>query len=164
MARGRKRLPTKLKEVQGTLEKTRVLDDEMMPEPVSGVPMPPQWLSEVGKKEWHRVVEPLHAMKMVSGLDLGMLALYCNEMSVYIEMEQELRSKSRVYAVKDSEGNVKQIQTVAHQRIADRALEKALKIAVEFGFTPAARTKISMGQAAIIEKLDQDPRKKKFDI
>lgn len=164
MARGRKTLPTKVKEIRGTLEKTRVLDDEMLPEPVSGVPYPPQWLSDIGKQEWVRVTETLFAMRMVSGLDLGMLAMYCNEMSVYIEMEQELRSRSRVYAVKDSDGNVKQIQTVAHQRIADRALEKALKIAVEFGFTPAARTKISMGQATVIEKLDQDPRKKKFDI
>lgn len=164
MPRGRKTLPTKVKEMRGTLEKSRVLDDEMSPEPVDGCPPPPDWLTDVGKREWWRVASGLAALKMISSIDLGILAMYCNEISVYIEMEERVRSNDRAFALKGNDGTVKQIQVVAYQRIADRALEKALKIATEFGFTPAARTKISMGQATVYEKMDQDPRKKKFDL
>ncbi len=164
MARGRKPLPTKIKETRGTLEKRRVLNDEMIPDALPKIPEPPGWLSDIAKEEWQRVASFLTALRILSPLDLGILAMYCNEISVYIEMEEKVRNADRVFVYRDDNGKIKQIQTVAYQRIADRALEKALKIAAEFGFTPSSRTKISMGQAAVIEKIDNDPRKKRFDI
>ena len=142
--KGRKKLPTAIKELQGTLQRCRVMDDEMQPQPLPDYPLPAEWLSEYGKMEWHNVVGGLHAIGMLARLDLSILAMYCNEISVYREMEEKLRNNDRAIAIKDANGNLKSVNVVAYQRIADRALEKALRIASEFGFTPSARTRISM--------------------
>lgn len=157
MGRGRKPLPTQIKKLKGTLEKSRVLDDEMTPEPVSEIPLPPEWLNDIARQEWYRVVGGLAALKMVSSLDLGMLAIYCNEMSVYIEIEEMLRQKDRVMVFKHENGQLKYAQVVPYQKVADRAFEKAMKIATEFGFTPASRTRISTGQAKLPGEVSNDP-------
>jgi hypothetical protein len=51
MARGRKKTPTRVKELQGTLKAERVLDNEMSVSLVQSIPEAPEWLSEIGKKE-----------------------------------------------------------------------------------------------------------------
>lgn len=85
---------------------------------------------------------------MLSKLDLALIASYCNEMALYREMELKVRGNDRAIAIKDTNGTLRKLDIVAYQKIAHLALEKALAIAREFGFTPAARTKISMGQIA----------------
>ena len=83
---------------------------------------------------------------MISNLDLGILGLYCNEISIYIEMTNKLRDKDRVMVFKNPDGTVKYAAQVPYQKIANDALAKALKIASEFGLTPSSRTKIGTGQ------------------
>jgi len=85
---------------------------------------------------------------MISKLDLGMLGLYCNEISIYIEMVNKLRDKDRVMVFKNPDGSIKYAAQVPYQKIANDALAKALKIAAEFGLTPSSRTRISVGQVS----------------
>ena len=54
MAKGRKKLPTVLKEMQGTLEKSRVLENEMEVDLVSELPEAPELLSKRGAEEWYK--------------------------------------------------------------------------------------------------------------
>ena len=48
MGKGRKKLPTAMKEMQGTLEKSRVLENEMQVDLVSQLPEAPELLSTIG--------------------------------------------------------------------------------------------------------------------
>lgn len=140
--RGRKPLPTEIKKKKGTLQKCRTKEDEVNPEKLSESPEAPSWLSDEGKKEWQRVTEYLVENNLIASCDLGILAMYCNEMAVYIESEQQLRKNSRMIAYKDEKGKVKHAQQVPLQIIARKALDSATKLAAEFGFSPSSRTRI----------------------
>lgn len=155
MSSGRKPIPTKLKKIKGTLRKDRVLKDELSPAPIQNIPPPPDWLPDLGRDEWERITKELAAVNMLSGLDLSVLAIYCNEYAVYISMEMEMRRNSRVMVYRDDEGKIKHIQPVAHQIIANRAMQKMLKIATEFGFTPSSRTRI--GSESTQSHIEEDP-------
>ncbi len=144
--RGRKKLPTEIKQLKGTLRADREIKDAMNPTKIIDLPYPPEYLNEDAKKEWYVIIKEYHKLGMISKLDLGILGLYCNEISIYIEMTNKLRDKDRVMVFKNPDGSIKYAAQVPYQKIANDALAKALKIASEFGLTPSSRTKISTGQ------------------
>ena len=146
MSKGRKKLPSKLKEMQGTTVPCRTVENEMQVDIVKDLPEPPDWLSEIGKQEWNKVTQQLFNLKMLHQIDLRLIEAYCNEMSLYIESEQLLRNKGRIQAFKNTDGTLKHTQAVPHQKIAKDALAAALKIATQFGLTPTARASISAPQ------------------
>ena len=80
---------------------------------------------------------------MLHQIDLQLIAAYCNEMSLYIETEIMLREKGRIQIFKNSDGTLKHAQAVPYQKIAKDALDKAMKLATQFGLTPVARASIS---------------------
>ena len=143
MGKGRKKLPSKVKEMQGTSVPCRTLENEMQVDLVSSIPEAPEWLSEIGKQEWKKVSEQLFNIGMLHKVDLQLIAAYCNEMSLYIETETMLRNKGRIQAFRNADGTLKHTQAVPYQKIAKDALATALKLATQFGLTPVARASIS---------------------
>tara|TARA_R100000781_G_scaffold114097_1_gene84066 strand:- start:630 stop:1106 length:477 start_codon:yes stop_codon:yes gene_type:complete len=143
MARGRKKIPTKIKELQGTLKGERTLDNEMTVSLVSQIPEAPEWLSEIGKVEFKKICIELFNKRMLHNIDLRILEAYANAISLHIETEQYLRENGRIQEFKNTDGTIKHTQSVPHQKIANDALDRALKIATQFGFTPSARSSIN---------------------
>lgn len=143
MARGRKKIPTKIKELQGTLKSERKLENEMLVSLVAAIPGAPKWLSDIGKKEWTKVCVELYNKQMLHKIDLRLLEAYCNAISLHIETEIYLRENGRIQEFKNPDGTVKHTQAVPYQKIANDALDRALKIATQFGFTPSARSSIN---------------------
>ena len=143
MARGRKKIPTKIKELQGTLKSERKLDNEMLVSLVAAIPSAPKWLSDIGKKEWLKVCVELFNKQMLHQIDLRLLEAYCNAISLHIETEIMLREKGRIQVFRNPDGSIKHTQAVPYQKIANDALDRALKIATQFGFTPSARSSIN---------------------
>jgi P27 family predicted phage terminase small subunit len=142
MGKGRKRKPTKLKELQGTLKAERVIENEMSVSLVQDIPPPPNWLTEIGRDEWMKVCGELYNKRMLHQIDLRLIEAYCNAMALHIETEIMLREKGRIQVFKNPDGTVKHTQAVPFQKIANDALDRALKLATQFGFTPSARTTI----------------------
>ena len=142
MARGRKKKPTKIKELQGTLKPERVLENEMQVSLVPEVPMPPNWLTPIAKEEWLKICHELFNKNMLHAIDLRLIEAYCNAMALHIETEQMLREKGRIQVFKNPDGTIKHTQSVPFQKIANDALDRALKIATQFGLTPSARSSI----------------------
>ena len=103
MTKGRKKLPTKIKEMQGTLEASREVINEMQVDLVQKIPEPPELLSEIGKKEWYKVTNQLYNLNMLHNIDLRLIEAYCNEISLYIETEMMLREKGRIQVFKNSD-------------------------------------------------------------
>tara|TARA_R100001163_G_C5054844_1_gene191344 strand:- start:730 stop:1206 length:477 start_codon:yes stop_codon:yes gene_type:complete len=143
MGRGRKKIPTKIKELQGTLKRERMMENEMQVALVSEIPEAPEWLSEIGKSEWSKVCTELFNKKMLHQIDLRLLEAYCNAISLHIETEKMLRDKGRIQVFKNSDGTLKHMQAIPYQKIANDALDRALKLATQFGFTPTARSSIN---------------------
>ena len=143
MGKGRKKLPTKIKEMQGTLDPSRAVINEMQVDICQEIPIAPEWLSKIGQEEWYKVTNQLFNLQMLYQIDLQLIAAYCNEMSLYIETEILLRDKGRVQAFKNSDGTIKHAQAVPYQKIAKDALDRAIKLATQFGFTPVARASIN---------------------
>jgi P27 family predicted phage terminase small subunit len=143
MTKGRKKIPTKLKELRGTTRPDRLVENEMVVALVAELPDPPEWLSVIGKNEWTKVCSELFGKQMLHQIDLRLIESYCNAMSLHIETEMMLREKGRIQIYKNTDGTIRHAQSVPYQKIANDALDRALKIAREFGLTPSSRTSIS---------------------
>ena len=50
--RGRKKIPTKVKELKGTLEKSRLVGNEIETSQVISMPLAPSFLNKQGADEW----------------------------------------------------------------------------------------------------------------
>ena len=133
MGQGRKKKPTQLKKLQGTLKAERVLENEMQVSLVSEIPFAPEWLTEIGS---------LHGKGMLHHIDLRLIEAYCNAMALHIETEMMLREKGRIQVFKNPDGTIKHTQAIPYQKIANDALDRALKLATQFGLTPSSRTSI----------------------
>tara|TARA_R110000803_G_scaffold48061_3_gene99908 strand:- start:4394 stop:4870 length:477 start_codon:yes stop_codon:yes gene_type:complete len=142
MGKGRKKTPTKIKELQGTLKAERVIENEMQVSLVNVIPFAPEWLTEIGQEEWNNVCSELFNKRMLHQIDLRLIEAYCNAISLHIETEIMLREKGRIQVFKNPDGTIKHTQSVPYQKIANDALDRALKLATQFGFTPSARTSI----------------------
>jgi P27 family predicted phage terminase small subunit len=143
MGKGRKKTPTVLKEMYGTARADRVLENEMQVDLLSELPEAPDLLSEIGIAEWYKVTTQLFNLKMLHDVDQSLILAYCNEMSLYIESELELRQNGRIDNFKNSNGDLVRSQAKPLVKVKNDALANALKLAVQFGLTPVARTNIS---------------------
>ena len=143
MAKGRKKIPTKLKKMQGTSVPSRLIENEMQVDIITKIPKAPSWLSEIGKQEWDKVTNQLFNLEMLHNVDLILIESYCNEISLYKECEIKLRKESRIDEFKSSQGDVLRRQASPLLKIKNDALNNSLKIAALFGLTPVARASIA---------------------
>ena len=117
---------------------------------ISGLPVAPSWLSEIGKEQFDIVVNQLKSLDMLFEVDLKLIEAYCNSMALHIESEQKLRQVGRIQIYRDSEsGEVKHSQITPLQTISKQALESAIKISSLFGLNPSSRTKIAAPKVEI---------------
>ena len=143
MARGRKKTPTVLKEMMGTARADRLVDNEMTADLVLKLPEAPEFLSEIGTKEWYKITSQLFNLKMLHEVDLSLILAYCNEMATYIECEMKLKEIGRVDTFKNTNGDIVRTQAKPYVKMKNDALNNALKLAANFGITPSARANIS---------------------
>ena len=140
--KGRPPTPTALKVLGGTDQPCRVRKDEMKPASLTHLPRPPAELNERAAQEWYTVASELLNQRMLHAVDLSLLAAYCNEVAVYWECEELLRKNGRVMQTVRKDG-AKTMMQVPYVSIGRNALKMAHQLAAQFGFTPAARTRIS---------------------
>ena len=143
MGKGRKKLPSKLKQIQGTERNCRVIENEMQVDVLSEMPTAPSWLSEIGKNEWDKVTQQLYHLQMLHSVDLKLIEAYCNEIALYIECEMKLREENRIDEFKNSQGDLLRRQANPLIKMKNDALNNSLKLATQFGLTPVARASIS---------------------
>ena len=141
--RGRKKTPTKLKELKGSLRKCREVSNEMQTTTVISMPQAPSFLNQHGADEWDLVTNELANIKMLHLTDLSILAAYCNEIGIYREIAQELQGNFTEQTV-DKDGRLRSSKIAPKYKVMQNALQNAMKIATQFGFTPSSRASLSM--------------------
>ena len=135
--RGRKPKPTRLKWLAGNPGKRPLNENEPLPR--VELPTCPKELSPAAKREWKRLVGELASLNMLTNLDRGALATYCQAYAMWTEAIQNVQKFGTM--VKSPTGYPVQSPYVS---IANRQAEIMMRIASEFGFTPASRGRISV--------------------
>lgn len=143
MSRGRKKIPTRLKELRGTNQKCRTIKNEFTPSLLANIPDPPFKLTEIALREYYIIASELLGKKMLYNVDLSLLCSYCREIGTYIEMETILQQTGRIDEFYNEDGILTRRQMRAEQRVSNQALNNAIKLAANFGLTPSMRTKIA---------------------
>jgi P27 family predicted phage terminase small subunit len=109
---------------------------EPRPEPV--VPDCPTELGPVARREWDRLAGELGKLNLLTTLDRAALAAYCGAYALWAEATEAIQKFGTM--VKSPSGYPIQSPYVS---IANRQAEIMMRIASEFGFTPASRSRIS---------------------
>jgi P27 family predicted phage terminase small subunit len=134
--RGRRPKPTRLKLLTGNPGKRPLNENE--PRPEAAVPECPPELGPVARKEWDRLIGELSALRMLTHLDRAALAAYCGAYALWAEATEAIQKYGVM--IKSPQGFPIQSPYLA---IANRQAEIMMRIASEFGFTPASRSRIS---------------------
>jgi len=135
---GRRPKPTALKELEGS--RIRRKGDEPKP---SGVPKCPAHLSADAKKEWRRISRELLGLGLLTAIDRAALAGYCAAWARWIEAETNIQKFGSVIKSPKS-GYPIQNPFVG---VANTAMTQMRSFLIEFGMTPASRSRLSVEPA-----------------
>jgi P27 family predicted phage terminase small subunit len=111
-------------------------------------PLPPDFLTGDAREEWDRIAPGLHLFGLLTAMDVMPLAAYCVAFARWkttLETFDKMAANDPVMhglLVKGSEGQPRGNPLL---QIAGEAARDMLRFASEFGFTPAARSRISAG-------------------
>jgi P27 family predicted phage terminase small subunit len=128
------REPKSQKETSGNSESRELAKDE--PKAIPVVECPPE-LGPVARQEWDRIAGALTAVGRLTVLDRALLAAYCNAYAQWLEAVEALEKYGAV--MKSPSGYP--VQSI-YVSIANRQVEIMIRIAAEFGFTPASRSRL----------------------
>jgi len=134
--RGRRPKPSRIKALTGNPGKRRLNAHEPRPEPAA--PECPAELSPGAKQEWMRLTSELAKLNLITKLDRGALATYCGAYALWAEAMEQIQKYGTM--VKSPTGYPIQSPYLS---IANRQAELMMRVASEFGFTPASRSRIS---------------------
>ena len=134
--RGRRPKPSRIKALTGNPGKRPLNTCEPSPDVV--IPECPPELGDVARREWDRLAGELVTLRLITNLDRAALAAYCGAYALWAEATQAIQKFGTM--IKSPSGYPVQSPYVA---VANRQAEIMMRIAGEFGFTPASRSRIS---------------------
>lgn len=126
---GHNRKPTALKILQGNPGRRR-LEPEKEPQPELAIPRCPAGLSGAARAEWRRITPHLYDLGLLTEIDLSGLAGYCICFGELLEAERMITRTGRW----EVEPKV--------VRARDEALKQLRGYLVEFGLSPASRSRV----------------------
>lgn len=135
--RGRKNKPSALKKLEGNPGKRALNEKE--PKPESAIPECPAHLTGEARKEWNRITKELHALGILTKIDRAALAAYCMAWLDFVYASKMVDEEGEV--VTSEKGGKYQNPWVG---IKNTAMDRLVRIAAEFGMTPASRTRIKV--------------------
>ena len=104
-------------------------------------PAAPRWLTGEARAEWKRVVGELAKNYLVTTLDAVTLAAYCETFAQWRKAMRELADQG--FTVPTATG----VKANPLMKIAMGLVVEMRRMAAEFGFTPAARSRIVVPRA-----------------
>jgi P27 family predicted phage terminase small subunit len=123
------------KVLQGKFRSDR---DSHGPAVPTGLPACPSWLPRSAKKHWREVGEILSENGLISLVDGPAFALFCDSYGRFEEVSKKLK---KLDDLTDLTPQNYMVQSTLFT-IRNKLWDQAMKAAQEFGFTPAARSKI----------------------
>ena len=96
---------------------------------------PPE-LGPAAQQEWDRLTRELIPLGILSSFDRGTLAVYCNSYAAFLEAVSMIQKHGEV--IKSPNGHPMQSPYVS---LANKHENTMIRLALEFGFTPASRAR-----------------------
>jgi len=140
MSKGRKTKPTAIKRLEGNLGRRKINENEPAPELI--LPPAPADLTDVGRAKWDELAALLFNQGVLTEMDLEMLTLFCQEFENYTDARKNIKSFGGP-VLKTDKGNPIQNPYLS---IANQCKNNMLKILLEFGMSPASRSKVTTAQ------------------
>ncbi len=143
---GRKPTPSKLKIVTARDRPDRMPKQEPTM-PIGNLPQPPKHLDAQAMVEWERVSAALYSAGVLSEIDSGGLAMYCQCYSRWKQAEQAIQKLAehdtinKGLMIETTNGNFVQNPMVG---TANVAMRDAMKYASEYGLTPSSRVRLGI--------------------
>lgn len=163
MGRGRRPLPTAVKKLHGNPGKRPL--NELEPKPSLGAPEIPAWMPKEAAEKWHSISRELDAMGVLSKIDGEALAGLCVSWARWVEAQAEITKHGILLTEpiykwdRKKKKHVKVGTRVTGKNpaiaVAVAELKNMLRFAVEFGLTPASRTRLSIAAPRIAIEQDQ---------
>lgn len=139
--RGRKPKPTALRLIEGVPGKSRPVN---LSEPDAGpIGQAPGDLDGAALAKWHEMVQPDRWGLVLTGADREQMAEYCRLEARRVVAEAEVQKPGGM--VSETAGG--QPVRSAWMVVLDKTREDMRKIAIEFGGTPASRTRVKANDA-----------------
>lgn len=157
-ARGQKPKPTALKQLAGNAGKRPMNESE----PVAPVLMdlkPPSFLNKYGKAEWKRIVPELLKLNLLGTIDRTALAGYCNAYGTWEDANRELRKPGQGMITYTEKGYPIQNPLL---NVINKQSEIMKGYLVEFGMTPAARSRVTTPEGGEADDEFTRLQKRKF--
>jgi P27 family predicted phage terminase small subunit len=132
---GRRPKPTELKRLEGS----RIRRKGTEPQP-TGIPKCPAHLDKIARTEWRRIAAELAAIGLLTSVDRAALAAYCAAWSRWVVAETKLAKFGSVIKSPKSGFPIQN----PYVGIANTAMTQMRAFIVEFGMTPASRSRINI--------------------
>lgn len=119
-------------------------------------------MNDDAKMEWGRVIDELYKLGIVSNLDRGILAAYCQSYGIWVQATRVMSDlaktdlKTHGLLVTTSNGNFIQNPLLG---IANKAKADMARYATDLGMTPSARSRVHAK-----EPEEKDSPGAKYDI
>lgn len=110
------------------------------PQFIRQAPDAPDWLDAEALAEWRRVAPTLERLDLLKPEDRALLSAYCETWSVYVAAVQRVRAEGLTITSPKS-GVVHRNPAVT---VAETARMHLLRLASEFGLTPAAEQRLAV--------------------
>lgn len=134
---GRPPKPTKLKILQGNPGRRPLPENE--PQPTVAIPTRPGWLSPEAKHEWSRLSAELEHLGLLTIVDRGAFAAYCQSWALYVDAVKDLVDNGTSFTTaKGYEGPRPAVGMMV------KMLSAMSRFGGKFGLSPADRAKIDL--------------------
>lgn len=146
---GRRRLPAAAKKARGTYRPSRDKKGAVENVLEAHAPGEPAWLGGEALEEWRRIVPILEKVKVLNEMDQQLLAAYCSAAGISVQAQKIVNRDGIMPRRSTAKG--KRLYVVHPMiKVAQEARAQALRFAIEFGLTPASRSRVVVGAGAVV--------------
>lgn len=159
---GRRPLPTAVKKLRGNPGKRALNAAE--PAPPVGVPQMPKGLGKVAAAEWRSIVPDLIQLGVLTKVDGKALAAYCHAFARWFQAEREVERhgiivEEPILLMGEETGFVRLKKNPACN-VSETAMKIMKSFLVEFGMTPAARSRVRIDKPKEADPLEDYLKKR----
>lgn len=145
---GRKALPSNVHALRGNPSKkaSHELHNSSAPSLNAEAPPCPNFLTAPAKAEWKRIVQDLVTLGLMTKVDRGELAVYCQAWADWKHAREQIVKAEDSGYVMNTPSGYKQMSV--WMQIANRAEERMRTAGNSFGLNPSARARLGTGTVA----------------
>ena len=154
---GRRRVPTRLKQLKGETRPSRLNLNE--PEPAEGLPPKPMHLKGDASSEWNRLAEIATEMRVLTVADGPILEATCMAYAELREAQRLIEKQGAVYQTLGPHGEPLMTRKNPAADLRSDAWKRYVSGLGHFGLSPATRSKVSAQPPERSNKLDRFSRR-----